>query len=170
KDRLNDGKRRHGRRVRPQNPRSERNWRYEPLRPEQGTLLLCKASLRTDQNGKRPLSDLGKGAQRILARLALVAEQQMAIQIRRQPVLEYGPQRNRLGNRRHGKDAALLAGFDDIGFHALKVEAGDLCVLRKHGTERADTHLHCFLRSEEHTSELQSRENLVCRLLLEKKN
>src|SRR5690606_20381455 len=28
---------------------------------------------------------------------------------------------------------------------------------------------HPFLRSEEHTSELQSRENLVCRLLLEKK-
>src|SRR5690606_40701674 len=27
----------------------------------------------------------------------------------------------------------------------------------------------CVLRSEEHTSELQSRENLVCRLLLEKK-
>src|SRR5690606_23483939 len=29
---------------------------------------------------------------------------------------------------------------------------------------------HLALRSEEHTSELQSRENLVCRLLLEKKN
>src|SRR5690606_41633141 len=29
--------------------------------------------------------------------------------------------------------------------------------------------LRCPLRSEEHTSELQSRENLVCRLLLEKK-
>src|SRR5207302_10915776 len=28
---------------------------------------------------------------------------------------------------------------------------------------------HCLQRSEEHTSELQSRENLVCRLLLEKK-
>src|SRR5690606_42059954 len=28
----------------------------------------------------------------------------------------------------------------------------------------------CANRSEEHTSELQSRENLVCRLLLEKKN
>src|SRR5690606_41046798 len=27
-----------------------------------------------------------------------------------------------------------------------------------------------YVRSEEHTSELQSRENLVCRLLLEKKN
>src|SRR5690606_42105636 len=29
--------------------------------------------------------------------------------------------------------------------------------------------LHLLARSEEHTSELQSRENLVCRLLLEKK-
>src|SRR5690606_41442683 len=29
---------------------------------------------------------------------------------------------------------------------------------------------HRVRRSEEHTSELQSRENLVCRLLLEKKN
>src|SRR5690606_39328690 len=29
--------------------------------------------------------------------------------------------------------------------------------------------IHITLRSEEHTSELQSRENLVCRLLLEKK-
>src|SRR5688572_32256846 len=28
----------------------------------------------------------------------------------------------------------------------------------------------CFTRSEEHTSELQSQSNLVCRLLLEKKN
>src|SRR2546428_9966745 len=28
----------------------------------------------------------------------------------------------------------------------------------------------CFSRSEEHTSELQSRSDLVCRLLLEKKN
>src|SRR5690606_41437079 len=31
-------------------------------------------------------------------------------------------------------------------------------------------HRHPHVRSEEHTSELQSRENLVCRLLLEKKN
>src|SRR2546430_8240151 len=28
----------------------------------------------------------------------------------------------------------------------------------------------CVVRSEEHTSELQSQSNLVCRLLLEKKN
>src|SRR5690606_6564698 len=32
------------------------------------------------------------------------------------------------------------------------------------------SHLKDVMRSEEHTSELQSRENLVCRLLLEKKN
>src|SRR5690554_7991766 len=31
-------------------------------------------------------------------------------------------------------------------------------------------HSGCKLRSEEHTSELQSRPHLVCRLLLEKKN
>src|SRR5690606_40716083 len=31
-------------------------------------------------------------------------------------------------------------------------------------------HHNNYIRSEEHTSELQSRENLVCRLLLEKKN
>src|SRR5688572_31313659 len=31
------------------------------------------------------------------------------------------------------------------------------------------SHLRCDSRSEEHTSELQSQSNLVCRLLLEKK-
>src|SRR5690606_40843214 len=35
---------------------------------------------------------------------------------------------------------------------------------------RLSTVLYLNPRSEEHTSELQSRENLVCRLLLEKKN
>src|SRR5438270_3441277 len=34
----------------------------------------------------------------------------------------------------------------------------------------ADTPQYLRLRSEEHTSELQSQSNLVCRLLLEKKN
>src|SRR3712207_7584653 len=35
---------------------------------------------------------------------------------------------------------------------------------------RGGDRLHAGLRSEEHTSELQSRQYLVCRLLLEKKN
>src|SRR2546430_12037512 len=34
---------------------------------------------------------------------------------------------------------------------------------------RLELVLHCSHRSEEHTSELQSQSNLVCRLLLEKK-
>src|SRR2546425_4643955 len=48
--------------------------------------------------------------------------------------------------------------------YAQEVERG----LRRHGTRcgRADA----LLRSEEHTSELQSLAYLVCRLLLEKKN
>src|SRR5438445_9944768 len=36
-------------------------------------------------------------------------------------------------------------------------------------SERFGRRLLCVLRSEEHTSELQSRQYLVCRLLLEKK-
>src|SRR2546430_13521850 len=36
-------------------------------------------------------------------------------------------------------------------------------------SRRSAAELYCFYRSEEHTSELQSQSNLVCRLLLEKK-
>src|SRR2546430_13084317 len=39
----------------------------------------------------------------------------------------------------------------------------------KHREQRDDVHLAQRHRSEEHTSELQSQSNLVCRLLLEKK-
>src|SRR3712207_7460644 len=39
---------------------------------------------------------------------------------------------------------------------------------RTHGASGADV-AYCRARSEEHTSELQSRQYLVCRLLLEKK-
>src|SRR5690625_6709060 len=54
----------------------------------------------------------------------------------------------------------------------LQCEVERICFRQK----RKQTHLVCriidqeiFLRSEEHTSELQSRGHLVCRLLLEKK-
>src|SRR5688572_30846941 len=39
-----------------------------------------------------------------------------------------------------------------------------------HGLLELDRHVPGAQRSEEHTSELQSQSNLVCRLLLEKKN
>src|SRR5690606_40225090 len=54
----------------------------------------------------------------------------------------------------HLEAAVARAQRDLLGAVGVAVEAG-----------LADQHL----RSEEHTSELQSRENLVCRLLLEKK-
>src|SRR3712207_7409895 len=44
-------------------------------------------------------------------------------------------------------------------------------LIGRHLTERIERHMRGLLqgRSEEHTSELQSRQYLVCRLLLEKK-
>src|SRR5207302_8658717 len=50
----------------------------------------------------------------------------------------------------------------------------DRAAAKRHRTQaarrpRRDPDRFRLLRSEEHTSELQSRENLVCRLLLEKK-
>src|SRR5690606_40695723 len=47
-----------------------------------------------------------------------------------------------------------------------------MCLRRVRAASRAEAtkrNLAARARSEEHTSELQSRENLVCRLLLEKK-
>src|SRR5690606_41465057 len=41
--------------------------------------------------------------------------------------------------------------------------------LEAQGVSKDDLTVFKYFRSEEHTSELQSRENLVCRLLLEKK-
>src|SRR3712207_7809153 len=55
-----------------------------------------------------------------------------------------------------------------------RVDAVDLRLLvgragRRHVEERGRADAVALLRSEEHTSELQSRQYLVCRLLLEKK-
>src|SRR2546422_4656803 len=50
---------------------------------------------------------------------------------------------------------------------ALVVPADDTARIQE--IHLAVEHLVCELRSEEHTSELQSRLHLVCRLLLEKK-
>src|SRR5690606_40370646 len=60
----------------------------------------------------------------------------------------------------HQKQARLRhhgAGDGDAHLHAARK-------LARHGLGKA---LQMHARSEEHTSELQSRENLVCRLLLE---
>src|SRR5256886_12518982 len=64
------------------------------------------------------------------------------------------------------------------GDRALRLHR-EVVVARRHGREEQDAHNaepsgrldahEGALRSEEHTSELQSQSNLVCRLLLEKK-
>src|SRR5690606_40889616 len=65
-----------------------------------------------------------------------------------------------------GRWEMRCAGFDGTqlaGGTTAQLQWGSACTI----SVRWDTNKD---RSEEHTSELQSRENLVCRLLLEKKN
>src|SRR5690606_41685025 len=62
-----------------------------------------------------------------------------------------------------GRYEAMLAELHDVGVATVDLRPA---LAEKEAWLRTDTH---WSRSEEHTSELQSRENLVCRLLLEKK-
>src|SRR5690606_41771899 len=73
-------------------------------------------------------------------------------------VVHYHVQKNLQNRRDNG--AATGTAEHERGFAAAQGDG------RRHAAEHA---LARFDRSEEHTSELQSRENLVCRLLLEKK-
>src|SRR5439155_25669743 len=50
-----------------------------------------------------------------------------------------------------------------------RVDADRLVCVDEAGAHLTMTRSHVWVRSEEHTSELQSRGHLVCRLLLEKK-
>src|SRR5690606_5027110 len=63
--------------------------------------------------------------------------------------------------RNFGKAMALSSGF--------RSARGELIIMMDADLQDDPADLPEFIRSEEHTSELQSRENLVCRLLLEKK-
>ena len=78
----------------------------------------------------------------------------------------------------------LVSGMQDSRVHLVMQENGGVSSARNRGIAEARGTIVAFLdaddewnpdyletifRSEEHTSELQSRRNLVCRLLLEKK-
>src|SRR5690606_15082750 len=85
------------------------------------------------------------------------------------------------GNRLHG--SIILAATSQFSIYVIR-RTELLTVITSQSNTFQDFILICFVavigershlgifvpRSEEHTSELQSRENLVCRLLLEKKN
>src|SRR5690606_41443225 len=71
-------------------------------------------------------------------------------------------------------DHAILERRPRWGVTALsaveEMDAGPIWATAGFDLPPAITKSALYNRSEEHTSELQSRENLVCRLLLEKKN
>src|SRR2546430_13643258 len=77
-------------------------------------------------------------------------------------VLTLDPAFQGLPDTAHG--GSVLAAFDALAELGLPREVRG--VYRK----RVPLGVPLALRSEEHTSELQSQSNLVCRLLLEKKN
>src|SRR5690606_40206600 len=62
-----------------------------------------------------------------------------------------------------GNDCRIFSHTDDVE------SSNVISHFRRSGQRRNRLPLRRHERSEEHTSELQSRENLVCRLLLEKK-
>src|SRR5690554_7631163 len=62
-----------------------------------------------------------------------------------------------------------LAGADSRSLCGSIRQRGDIDPIFIERGESLETPLKRILRSEEHTSELQSRPHLVCRLLLEKK-
>src|SRR3712207_8816502 len=63
----------------------------------------------------------------------------------------------------------IYAGREELAARVLARLRGELLVVDAFGAVHLAA-LEAALRSEEHTSELQSRQYLVCRLLLEKKN
>src|SRR5437016_10892513 len=97
--------------------------------------------------------------------------------LRRPPGLTLFPYTTLFRSALEDVQYVLAAPFDEIFLEDRdEPRRGDAVVLRE-GIDRIDEHegplgspvVH-EVRSEEHTSELQSLTNLVCRLLLEKKN
>src|SRR5256884_4720309 len=78
---------------------------------------------------------------------------------------------SRGNNTRNGKGLAILERENPVGFPAAKHTVDDRSTICEEALSFADGQLvgAAEMRSEEHTSELQSRLHLVCRLLLEKK-
>src|SRR5438034_6485620 len=85
---------------------------------------------------------------------------------RSQLAREDGLQRRlKVGEERREQFLPGLLDVADAGRELLRVEARGLGVVRVHHPGLVGRDLHEELRSEEHTSELQSHSDLVCRLL-----
>src|SRR5437588_7560636 len=78
--------------------------------------------------------------------------------------------RDRLGPGIVGFDSPKISVVENqVGLHALQRQKGESPKRYQETATRSLYHAHSPFRSEEHTSELQSHSDLVCRLLLEKK-
>src|SRR5690554_7168410 len=69
-----------------------------------------------------------------------------------------------------GVKGATIHVIGEYAYGWLRTETGVHRLVRKSPFDSGNRRHTSFSRSEEHTSELQSRPHLVCRLLLEKKN
>src|SRR5690606_40795564 len=67
------------------------------------------------------------------------------------------------------REGLILTTLDESRAQRLRLSTSDVRTVLQEGTVVTRRGYEESVRSEEHTSELQSRENLVCRLLLEKK-
>src|SRR3712207_7645663 len=83
-------------------------------------------------------------------------------------VLRWTPTRP-TGRTSKSTSAPYRSGSDDVAPRS-RIRAGSVGETRSPGRAGPGVSVPPVLRSEEHTSELQSRQYLVCRLLLEKKN
>src|SRR5690606_6279892 len=68
------------------------------------------------------------------------------------------------------ENVTQMASEEGIEMHMDRVKAANTATMHRLIQLAKTRGMGAKARSEEHTSELQSRENLVCRLLLEKKN
>src|SRR5690606_40742746 len=98
-------------------------------------------------------------------RLELAEEGLQLVQAQGAGTVALGVVRVRVRLEEQTGQALAHAGLGQIG-HLGTASAGGVTAAAGHLQGVGDVEEH---RSEEHTSELQSRENLVCRLLLEKK-
>src|SRR2546426_3452205 len=91
--------------------------------------------------------------------------------IRRPPRSTLFPYTTLFRSKRAEKGGEYTYFLPDVAYHVDKWERGFARAINVQGADHHSTvtRVRIGLRSEEHTSELQSPCNLVCRLLLEKK-
>src|SRR3712207_4888223 len=128
----------------------------DPARPEpERTVVTCPSLLRRRPEDTELPGDLPHGHAHTAGEVAHDVAHAVSEQVRREDTLGQFLRFVLVGGSSTAVYALLFLGLEGFGYLTAHVVA---------------TVASSVLRSEEHTSELQSRQYLVCRLLLEKKN